>query len=146
LKSRGLMIELFIHMLQPYPYLSANWDMIILGNTVRYSFDMILFSLCMLRLYVLVKVMKFWNLYTNNNSKRIFKFFKNKYIDMFFYKSNLKYYGFLSVCIIFSVLLYISSLVFKVYENFDGNEEKNFGYFWNCLWFLAQSMSTGKEV
>ena len=117
-----LLIEMGLHAIQPYPNVAFHWNMYILGTQVTYSLNMILFSLSIIRLYVVIKVIKYWNLYTNDKSQRIFKFFKNKFLNKFFYKVSLKAYGFNAVIIIFCVVLYIGALVFKVFENYQANQ------------------------
>ncbi len=108
-------IEVILHLLQPYPSLSSKWEMMIFGSPVNVSINMILFSLCMLRVYVVIKICLYWSLFTNEKSKRIFHFFRNKNILVFFYKSNLKYYAMGFVVFIFILFLYISALIFKVF-------------------------------
>jgi hypothetical protein len=139
-----LIIEILLHSIQPYPYIDQNWTMKTVGNDVKYSSSAILFSFCILRLYVCVKIIRYWNFYSNDKSKRIFKFFKNKSIDLFIYKSNIKARGLFSITIIFCVVLYISALIFKVYEDYEPNNEIGFSYIWNCLWFLIVTITTSK--
>ena len=88
--------------------------------------------------------MKMWSLFANEKAKRIFKFFGNKNIDLFFFKTNIKYYGFTSVGVIFTLIIYLFALVFKVYENFNTNDPKGFSSIWNSLWYLVQTMTTSK--
>lgn len=141
-----LFLEIFIHVIQPYPKLTVNWQMIILGQKVTYSLNMILFSIGLLRLYVCLKIIKYWYTYTNDKSKRIFKFFQNKNHNMFFYKTAIKAYGFFAVIIIFTMILYLSSLVFKVFEHYSNKDDNNhFKYILNCLWYLAQTMTTSNN-
>jgi hypothetical protein len=85
-----------------------------------------------------------WSLFANEKAKRIFKFFGNKNIDLFFFKTNIKYYGFISVGVIFALIIYLFALVFKVYENFSKNDPSGFKSIWNSLWYLVQTMTTSK--
>jgi hypothetical protein len=139
---KRLLIEILIHMLLPYPYLSFHWDMKILGNTVSYSASMILFAFCMIRLYVFVKVLKYWSMFTNDKSQRIFKFFGNKFMYRFLYKANIREYSFIALIIIFVSIIYVYSLIFKIFEHYDPHSRERFSYFWNCLWYLVVTMTT----
>jgi hypothetical protein len=139
---KRLAIEIIIHMLLPYPGIDMNWTMKILGNDVQYSVSMILFTLCMLRLYVFVKVLKYWSMFTNDKSQRIFKFFDNKFLYRFLYKANIREYSFIALIVIFTSIIYIFSLVFKIFEHYNPDATEKFSYFWNCLWFLVVTMTT----
>ena len=45
IKKLRFTLEILCHIIQPYPYLSCNFEIEILGNNITYSLDMILFSL-----------------------------------------------------------------------------------------------------
>ena len=135
-----LISEIFVHLIQPYPYLSCNFSLEILGNDVTYSLDMILFSLSIIRLYVIFKIIKVYNLYTNSRSQKINLFFGNNNIWTFLYRTNLKSNSFITLALIFSILVLAGSYLFKVYENYQQDENSSdFGNFFNCLWFIAQT-------
>lgn len=139
---KKLCFELFIHILQPYPNINYHWEMKILGNTVQYSLNMIFFFLCIIRIYSIIKILKLWSMFANEKAKRIFKFFGNKNIDIFFFKTNIKYYGFASVGVIFALIIYIFALFFKVCENYNKKDVYGFNYLFNSLWYLIQTMTT----
>ena len=67
-KYLKLAAEIIVHLIQPYPYLSCNFIIEILFNDVTYSLDMILFSLSIIRRYVIFKIIRVYNLYTNGRS------------------------------------------------------------------------------
>lgn len=139
---KKLATEVLLHFIQPYPGLSSKWEMKIFGSPVNISINMILFSFCLLRIYVVIKICLYWSLFTNPKSMKVFYFFRNKNVLAFFYKSNLKYYAMGFVIFIFILFLYISALIFKVFENFSKDEVGGFSYIWNCFWFLTQTMTT----
>lgn len=120
--------------------------MITIGNNIDYSLSAILFSFCILRLYVCVKVIRYWNFYSNEKSKRIVLFFKNTSIDLFLYKSNIKANGLLTITFIFIVVLYLFALIFKIYEDYKPSNDIGFSYYLNCLWFLVVTVTTGMIV
>ena len=129
-------------MLLPYPGLDLHWTMKILGNDVQYSVGMILFALCMIRLYVFIKVLKYWSMFTNDKSQRIFKFFGNKFMYRFLYKANIREYSFIALIVIFVSIIYVFSLIFKIFEHYNSDIGGKFSYFWNCLWYLVVTMTT----
>ena len=135
-----LLAEIIVHLIQPYPYLSCNFSLEILGYDVTYSLDMILFSLSIIRLYVIFKIIKVYNLYTNSRSQKINLFFGNNNIWTFLYRTNLKSNSFITLALIFSILVLAGSYIFKVFENYQLDENSSdFGNFFNCLWFIAQT-------
>ena len=132
--------EILVHLIQPYPYLSCNFTIEILGNDVTYSLDMILFSLSIIRLYVIFKIIRVYNLYTNSRSQKINSFFGNDNIWTFLYRTNLKSNSFITLALIFSIIVLAGSYIFKVFENYQKDEKSSdFGNFFNCLWFIAQT-------
>ena len=140
IKILRLSSEILCHIIQPYPYLSCNFEIEILGNNITYSLDMILFSLSIIRLYVLFKIIRVYNPYTSTHSQKINQFFGNKNIWTFLYRTNLKSNSFKTLALIFSIILLAGSYLFKVYENYQKDEKSSdFGNFFNCLWFIAQT-------
>jgi hypothetical protein len=115
-----------------------------IGNNILYSSSAILFSFCMLRLYVCCKVIMYWNFYSNDKSKRLIKFFGNESLVLFLYKANIKSRGFYSMACIFILFLYLFALIFKVYEDYIPLNEIGFSYLWNCLWYLIVTITTSK--
>jgi hypothetical protein len=135
-----------IHLLQPYPYVNLHWEMMVLGNNMMYSSGMILFGLCMIRLYVFIKLLKYWSSYTNDKALRLFKLFNNKMIYLFFYKTSIREYSFIALSIIFFIFIYISALLFKIFEHNIPHETNYFSDFLNCLWYLVVTMTTSKYL
>ena len=98
----------------------------------------------MIRLYTLLKALRYWNYYGSEKGLRILKLYKNKFVNIFLYKVIVKVSSYLALGILFLTLLYLSSLLFKVLENFDAHDIYNFANFYNCLWYLISTMtSTG---
>ena len=138
-----LFIEIICHIIQPYPKLSFNFERYVLGVKVNYSLDMIFFCLSIMRFYVILKIIKTYNPYTNSRGHKLNEFFGNKNQWMFLYRTNLKNSGFLTVSVIFIIVILADSYIFKVFENYQKDEKSNeFGNFFNCLWLLVQSIST----
>ncbi len=142
---KRLFIEMVIHSIQPYPHVANHWIMKTVGNDINYSSSAILFSFCILRLYVCFKVIRYWNFYSNDKSKRILKIFKNTSLDLFLYKANIKARGLFTITFIFTVALYLSALIFKIYEDSVPENDVGFSYIWNCLWFLIVTITTSKK-
>ena len=140
IKKLRFTLEILCHIIQPYPYLSCNFEIEILGNNITYSLDMILFSLSIIRLYVLFKIIRVYNPYTNTRSQKINQFFGNKNIWTFLYRTNLKSNSFKTLALIFSIIVLTGAYLFKVYENYQQDEKSSdFGNFFNCLWFIVQT-------
>ena len=143
IKFKPMLYEIIIHCLQPYPNVNVNFGSVILGIYVTYSLDMILFALSLLRLYVVLKVIKYWNTYTNSRGQKIFEFFGNQRIWLFLYRTNLKINSFVTLVTIFILFLMLSAYLFKVFENYQILEANSpFGNIWNCFWFILQTMTT----
>ena len=133
--------ELSLHVIQPYPGLKKHWEMEILGKMITYSINMILFLICMLRLYTLIKTINYWNYYSSDKATRLLKFFNNKYISLFVYKVIIIKNSYFAILFLFIGVLYIFALIFKVLENTDAKDIYEFGNFYNCLWYLVSTMT-----
>ena len=60
----------------------------------------------------------------------------------FLYRTNLKNNGFLTIAVIFIIIVFGISYIFKVFENYQTNETTDeFGNYFNCLWFIIQSIT-----
>jgi hypothetical protein len=136
-----VILEVLCRLLQPYPRVDTQWNMLVLGNPTTISLNMILFSLSILRLYLCVKILKYWSMYTNDNSQRILNLFKQKSGISFLYKSNVKQSGFSTLLVIFCTILYFCALFFKMYED-NKTEQIEFSNFANCIWYLVITMTT----
>ena len=142
IKFFNLFIEIFFHLLQPFPGVAYNFKTRVLGNEINYSLDMILFSLSILRLGVIFKIIKIYNTYTNSRGQKINGLFGNTMIWTFLYRTNLKNNGFLTIAILFLIIVFGISYIFKVFENYQTDETTNeFGNYLNCLWFIIQSIT-----
>jgi hypothetical protein len=115
----------------------------ILGQDVLYSLNLLLFVLSTIRVYILVKVIRYWNLYSKNRSKKILQFFTNgSNNDIFLYKANLSRSGFVTLVLLGLVTLFITSMLLKVVEYTKQDRKNPFYYYWNSLWFLIVTMCT----
>ena len=134
-------MEAIIHILQPYPTITYEWKIFVIGQEVTYNFNMIFCTFCILRLYIIIKLLKTVNIYTNSRSKRIYKFFENYYLNGFLYKSVIRTYTFFAILIISCTIFYLFALFFKIYEHHS--IQASFENLLDCLWYLLQTITTG---
>ena len=139
-----LALEIFLHIIQPYPYEGHNWVTITTGKYVTYSVSASLFAFSIFRLYVCLKIVKYWNFYSNEKTKRISKFFKNRHVIWFLYKANIKARGFFTMAVVSSSFVYLFALVYKIYEDYEPVDTRGDSYIWNSLWYLVNTMTTSK--
>ena len=136
-------IEIIIHCLQPYPYLSWSFEMEIVGNLVIYSLNMFLYFLSTIRLYYILKVIKNVNLFSTPRSKKILKFYdRHSRPITFLIKSNLEFRGFTTLVFIGACCLIYFSLLLKVLEYFKKDKNNPFNYIPNSIWYLLITMGT----
>jgi hypothetical protein len=121
--------------------------MLVVGQEVTYTLNLILYFLCTFRSYMLFKVIRYWNLYSSKRSKKILAFF-DPYANsnLFTYKANVKMNGFLALCILGGFTLVMASLILKTMEYNAVNLSNKFYYFWNSLWYLVVTMCTSKII
>lgn len=142
--TKGLIAEIFIHLLQPLPYVQYHFKMRVLGFRVTYSINMLLFLLCVLRFYYIYFIITQWMVFSSERSKRIIKFLVNGNPIIITFKAILKYYGLISLFCLFMTLTYLYSLVFKILEDFDRTGFTNFTEIVNCLWYIMITITTSK--
>lgn len=142
-KNRMMIIEIVIHILQPYPHIKYSFTMDIVGSQITYSLNMVLYFLCTLRCYLMIKVIRYWNLYSTERSKKILKFFdKHSNSDLFLYKANLDQRGFVTLSCFGIIVLIYFSLLLKVLEYYKYDKSNPFNYYWNSIWYLIVTMGT----
>lgn len=140
-----LSIEILLHIIQPYPCLVYKFQMEIVGNKVIYTLNMILYFLCTLRSYYFIKVIRYWNLYSTERSKRILNYFdKDSNSDMFLYKANLDHRGFITLLLLGVIVVVYFSLLLKVLEYDLPNPSNPFANYINNIWYLIVTMATSK--
>lgn len=142
--TKGLIAEIFIHLLQPLPFVQYHFKMKVLGFRVTYSINMLLFLLCVLRFYYIYFIITQWMVFSSERSKRIIKFLVNGNPIIITFKAILKYYGLISLFCLFMTLTYLYSLVFKILEDFDRTGFTNFTEIVNCLWYIMITITTSK--
>lgn len=141
--DKKLMIESIVHIIQPYPFIKFTFNIIVLGNNITYSLNMLLFLLSLLRFYYLYYIIDKGILFSSEQAKRIYNFLI-KFSDqmMITIKSILKYFGLISIYLLFMIMLYIFSLVFKVMEDYDADSQfPVFTNITNCIWYIIVTMA-----
>ncbi len=64
-------VELVINIIQPFPYLESVMEIQHGGNTIKLSFSHLSLLFCVLRIYLSIKLIDHYNIWTNTRSKRI---------------------------------------------------------------------------
>ncbi len=136
-----LSIEIVIHLLQPYPYITTNWTINTLGLNVSYSVNSILASMTILRLYVCFRVFKNFNMYNVSDIKSLSQFDLNS-VYRFLYRCNMRYRPFSTLMVIFVFFYYFCTIVFVIYERYGLVGEFNFT--WNVFWLIVVTITTSK--
>ena len=139
-----LVLEILLHILQPYPYIEYHFEMLIVGHTVIYSLNMFLYFLSTLRLYYIIKFIYEINLFGAMRSKKILEFFNGnrEHSSMFVIKANLDYRGFATLIFIGFWFLVYFALLLKVLEYFKHDPSNPFYYIPNSIWYLLITMGT----
>lgn len=138
LKINWLILEIVVHLLQLYPYVSVTF--LVSGNVI-YSLDTVFFFLSIFRVYVLFRLLCSWNKYFSGRAKRLFSLFNITVLYPSIYRIGIKYHSYFTLFTIFSFLLLASSYIFKVFENWHPNESDSpFGSLLTCLWYILATM------
>jgi hypothetical protein len=134
-----MIIEIIIHLIQPLPNVDPEWVIKTLGINVTYNLDAILTGFTLIRTYVFLRVLKYFNMYNVEDILTI------SHIDIssiysFLYRSNIKLRPFITIFTIFLFFFVIWSILFICYERFDING--TYSYTWNVLWIIIVTITT----
>ena len=130
---------MFIHILQPYPYLSFHFKLEVMGRTITYSVSMLLYLLCIIRFYYIFLIINQWVVFSTERSKRIIRLLMDKNPLI---KSMLKYYGLTTILILFLTMTYLFSLIFKILEDYE--YLSTFSEITNCIWYILVTLTKSK--
>jgi hypothetical protein len=124
----------------PYAFLDTIWNITILGRNFPYRINAFLCFFSLLRNYIIFKIIKAYNMYTTDRSRRLLKFFNIKQLYLFMYRSNMQYRSFTTIFVISFIVLITFSFIVNILENFSASDPfYNLG---NCIWFLISTMTT----
>ncbi len=138
---RYMVIEIIIHLLQPYPYIATYWTINTLDLDVIYNVNSILASFTILRLYVYFRVFKNLNMYNVSYIKSLSQFELNS-VYRFLYRCNMRYRPFTTLMVIIVFFYYFCTIVFVIYERYGSIGE--FNYTWNVFWLIVVTITTSK--
>jgi hypothetical protein len=134
-----LVIEILIHLIQPYPYISETWSINTLDLNVTYNINSILACMAIMRLYVCMRVLKNSNMYNAMDIMSV-NHYNLSSVYRFLYRCNLRYRPFITILIIFAFFYYISIIAFILYERYNLTGE--FTNIWNVFWLIVVTITT----
>lgn len=140
--TKSLFFEMFIHILQPYPFLSFHFQLEVMGRTITYSVSMLLYLLCIIRFYYIFLIINQWVVFSTERSKRIIRLLMDKNPLIMIFKSMLKYYGLTTILILFLTMTYLFSLIFKILEDYE--YLSTFSEITNCIWYILVTLTKSK--
>lgn len=144
-RYKHFIMKCLIILLQPYPYLSYKFNTFIKHRTIIYNLNSFLFSLCVLKLYFIVKVIRKWIYFSNNRTKRVRMMFTLDNKFAFIYKGLLKGNLFMTLSVLINAFLFSSAFLFKIFEDYSGNNNP-FSSLYNCVWYLIVTMNTSNYL
>jgi hypothetical protein len=128
----------------PYPGISEPFILHLSGFDVKYSLSTILFFFSTFRMYTCFKILKFWNFYSNDRTRRILNIFKNINKNLFLLKANLKSRPFLFLIFFLAIcIIYVSVFIFRIFEYFSFDYTKDFFYEYNSIWYFIITVTGG---
>lgn len=146
-KKLILFLELFLHLLQPYPGVRYEFQITTIGKTLTYNINMLFYFFCSFRIYILIKIIRYYNLFVEHQSKNILKFYdKLSNTNTFLYRANLKRNGFITIALLGSLTLIYSSIIFQIVEYNKKDESNPYFYLLNCCWYIIVTMCTSMNT
>lgn len=147
-----LIIEILIHIIQPYPYVNIEFHLVVIRKNVIYTLNAILFIFCLTRVYLIYKIIRYWNIYSSRRAKNYMRLYclnsedNKKYgTFLFLIRSNLEFRGFLCLIFISASTVFLYSLIFKVTEYTIYDVTNPFHTMYNSLWYVFQTVARSKK-
>ena len=136
-------IEILLNIIQPFPYLEFTFKYN-QGKEfkVKLSFSHICTILMVIRIYLTIKLLNYYTIWTNARSKRIGKLQGIEVDSNFAIKVILKQTPVTFIIIICFFFILIFSFLLRGFEYFDIDIESDFHTLWNTIWLNFITMST----
>ena len=136
-------IEILLNIIQPFPYLEFTFKYN-QGKEfkVKLSFSHICTILMVIRIYLTIKLLNYYTIWTNARSKRIGKLQGIEVDSNFAIKVILKQTPVTFIIIICLFFILIFSFLLRGFEYFDIDIESDFHTLWNTIWLNFITMST----
>ena len=136
-------IEILLNIIQPFPYLEFTFKYN-QGKEfkVKLSFSHICTILMVIRIYLTIKLLNYYTIWTNARSKRIGKLQGIEVDSNFAIKVILKQTPVTFIIIICFFFILIFSFFLRGFEYFDIDIESDFHTLWNTIWLNFITMST----
>ena len=136
-------VEILLNIIQPFPYVEFTFKYS-QGKIfkVKLSFSHICTILMVIRIYLTIKLLNYYTIWTNARSKRIGKLQGIEVDSSFAIKVILKQTPVTFIIIICLFFILIFSFLLRGFEYFDIDIESDFHTLWNTIWLNFITMST----
>ena len=136
-------VEILLNIIQPFPYVEFTFKYN-QGKTknIKLSFSHICTILMIIRIYLTLKLLNYYTIWTNARSKRIGKLQGIEVDSSFAIKVILKQSPVTLIIIISVFFIIIFSFLLRGFEYFDIDIESDFHTLWNTIWLNFITMST----
>ena len=136
-------VEILLNIIQPFPYVEFTFKYS-QGKIfkVKLSFSHICTILMVIRIYLTIKLLNYYTIWTNARSKRIGKLQGIEVDSNFAIKVILKQTPVTFIIIICFFFILIFSFLLRGFEYFDIDIESDFHTLWNTIWLNFITMST----
>lgn len=143
------LIELAVTCICPYPFLSETFTITQLGFKMEYSWDSVLTIFCMLRFCMISRLFFHYSKYAKVRAEFICSLNGVKVNTSFAIKSQLQESPFSTVCMLFSILSLVCTILVRIVERPDRTDtsddktvESGLKLFTDNLWMIIVTSTT----
>jgi hypothetical protein len=139
-----MLLEVFIIIIHPIPYVDACFTSRILSETIDYRVGTFLYALMFLKLFTFLRIIATYTKYSNNLSARYCDLYGSEASTTFALKAIQKDHPFLILTFNFCSVSVVLGILLRMFEILDLTNQNKMNYFFytNGIWNIIVAMTT----
>lgn len=136
------LIEMFIDLIHPIPYIDAEYTFTLLGKSITYRAMTFLYSFIFLKIYYIYKIFGIYSRYSNKLSERYCENYGCEASNLFALKCDLKENPFFMLMFTLINVGLVFGILVRFFEVLDLDNKDNFIGFSNGVWLIFIALTT----
>lgn len=137
-----MIIEIFVHLLTPYPFVDFGFQMILLGTEIYFRFMTFLYILSFFKVYTVFRLIGIYSRFTDSLSEKYCRSHGIGAGVLFAIKSTIKEAPFKTVMFFLISLTLLLGIIIRMLEVLDPNSRDKYSHFTNGFWQIIIALTT----